>query len=77
MGRIRKKIDEAMDKFQEYKGFPCGLVLHNQGAPLVHLETAEIMFAQCLGIQALVLRLTRGVVHPQGQRRGHFWVAAK
>src|SRR6266852_2313289 len=33
--RIRRKIDEARKKFQEYMGEPCSLVLFNNGNPLV------------------------------------------
>jgi hypothetical protein len=49
IGPIRGKIDEAMEKFQEYKGHSCSLVLHNDGAPLVHLSDPLIVLGAMFG----------------------------
>jgi hypothetical protein len=47
--RIRERIDEARDKFKEYKSSPCCLVLFNNDAPLIHLETPTIMLGAMYG----------------------------
>jgi hypothetical protein len=48
--RIRSKIDKGSEKFQEFKDWPCNLVLYNDGsAPLVNLEDPSVMFGAMLG----------------------------
>src|SRR5713226_1670203 len=49
-GDIRSKIEEGRRKFQEYKDWPCSLVLYNDGsAPLVHLKDPHVMFGAMRG----------------------------
>jgi hypothetical protein len=47
--RIREKIEQARDKFKEYKDRCCGLVLHNAGHPLVSLHEPDIMLGAMYG----------------------------
>lgn len=47
--RIREKIQEGREKFQEFKEFPCSLVLKNNCNVLVDLETADIMLGSMYG----------------------------
>jgi hypothetical protein len=47
--RIREKIEEGREKFQEFKEFPCSLVLKNNGNVLVDLETVDIMLGSMYG----------------------------
>jgi protein-tyrosine phosphatase len=41
--RIRRKIEEGREKFREYKGWPCCLVLYDNQASLIDLEDPGIM----------------------------------
>jgi hypothetical protein len=47
--RIREKIEEGRKKFKEFKGYPCSLVLKNNGNAFVHLETPDIMLGSMYG----------------------------
>lgn len=47
--RIREKINEGSKKFKEYKEWACCLVLYNNDASLVHLESPEIMLGAMYG----------------------------
>jgi hypothetical protein len=46
---IREKIDQGRDKFKQFKEHSCGLVLYNAGAPLVSLESVDIMLGAMYG----------------------------
>jgi hypothetical protein len=46
---IREKIDQGRTKFQEFKDFPCSLVLKNNGHALVHLADPQIMLGSMYG----------------------------
>lgn len=46
---IRNKIDKASEKFREYKGECCSLVLYNQNLNLVHVCTPDIVLGAMLG----------------------------
>lgn len=55
-GGIRNKIEEGRRKFQEFKDWPCSLILYNDGnAPLVHLTAPHIMFGAMLGNAGIVM----------------------
>ena len=47
--RIREKIDQAREKFKEFKDHPCSLVLKNNGHAFVHLERPAIMLGAMYG----------------------------
>ena len=47
--RIREKIEQGREKFKEYKGLPCGLVLRNTGNFHVSLEDTSIMLGAMYG----------------------------
>ena len=46
---IRQKINQAREKFQEFKEFPCSLVLRNRGRALVHADSPHIMLGAMYG----------------------------
>lgn len=46
---IRLKIDRAKEKFREYKGECCSLVLFNERANLVNLSTEDFVLGAMLG----------------------------
>lgn len=47
--RIRQKIDDAREKFKEFKDMCCCLVLYNVNIPLVHLNDPLIVMGAMLG----------------------------
>jgi hypothetical protein len=47
--RIREKINQGYRKFKEYKEWPCCLVLYNNNASLVDLESPEIVLGAMYG----------------------------
>jgi hypothetical protein len=46
---IRQKINQAREKFQEFKEFPCSLVLRNRGRALVHADSPHVMLGAMYG----------------------------
>lgn len=46
---IRQKIDDAREKFKEFKDWCCSLVLHNVNVWLVHLDDPMIVMGSMLG----------------------------
>jgi excisionase family DNA binding protein len=46
---IRGKINRATEKFREYKGECCSLVLFNEGANLAHIDSPGIVMGAMLG----------------------------
>jgi excisionase family DNA binding protein len=46
---IRLKIDQAKEKFRDYKGECCSLVLFNEGANLAHIDSPNIVMGAMLG----------------------------
>jgi hypothetical protein len=65
---IRAKIDAARKKFKEFEGFPCSLVLYNNGA-FVMCEEPHIMLGAMYGDAGFTLpfdpNLGRAVGDPQ------------
>ena len=59
---IREKINQACDKFREYKEFCCALVLRNLGNPNVGLNRADFMLGAMYG--------DRGFTFPVSGRNG-------
>ena len=53
--RIRAKIDSARRKFKEYEGWPCGLVLYNNNAPLVELTNPDFILGAMYGDAGIVI----------------------
>ena len=53
--RIRSKIDSARKKFQEYEGYPCGLVLYNNDARLVDVITPQFVLGAMYGNVGIVI----------------------
>lgn len=47
--RIREKINQGGKKFRNLKDYPCGLVLHNLGAPHVLLDDPRFVWGAMLG----------------------------
>jgi hypothetical protein len=48
--KIRERIDRARQKFKEYDGFPCSLVLRNEyPTPLIDLESPHAMTGAIYG----------------------------
>jgi hypothetical protein len=56
--RIRSKIDSASKKFQEYEGYPCGLVLYNNDARLVDVITPQFVLGAMYGNVGVVVPFT-------------------
>jgi hypothetical protein len=46
---IREKIGQGRKKFKEFKEYCCGLVLFNAGAPLIFLDSPDIMLGSMYG----------------------------
>jgi hypothetical protein len=66
IGPIRNKIDDAEEKFQEFKSHSCSLVLHNEGAPLVHLSDPLIVFGAMFGNPGYTIPMDTGTGAPAG-----------
>jgi hypothetical protein len=49
MRPIREKINQAREKFQEFKEQPCCLVVYNHGNPFISLQDPEEMFGAMYG----------------------------
>ncbi|MDI6765515.1 MAG: hypothetical protein QME52_01625 [Bacteroidota bacterium] len=47
--RIRNHIHKAKGKFQDFKQWPCALVLYNNNAPLVHLTMPHVVAGAMYG----------------------------
>lgn len=47
--RIRQKINQGYKEFKEYKEWPCSLVLYDNNASLIHLESPQIMLGAMYG----------------------------
>lgn len=47
--RVREKIKQSARKFEEYKEYPCCLVLYKDNAPLVDIESPEVMLGAMYG----------------------------
>jgi hypothetical protein len=77
IGPIRKKIDEATEKFQEFKDHSCNLVLHNQGAPLVDLCDPYIIFGAMFGNPGFTTPIDTRTGAPVGPTRQAFLDGAK
>jgi excisionase family DNA binding protein len=55
---IRRKIDKASEKFREYQGECCSLILYNRNLNLVHICTPEIVLGAMLVMSAGASRWT-------------------
>jgi hypothetical protein len=64
--RIRSKIDSARKKFQEYEGYPCCLVLYNNDARLVDVETPHIVLGAMYGNVGVVVPFNAETGEPTG-----------
>jgi hypothetical protein len=53
--RIRSKIDAARKKFREYEGWPCSLVLCNDGAILVDITSSDFILGAMYGDRGVVI----------------------
>jgi protein-tyrosine phosphatase len=64
--KIREKINDARKKFREYDGSPCCLVLYNNNASLVDIESPSIMLGAMLGDLGWTLEIDpeRGELDP-------------
>lgn len=65
----RDKINQARQKFREFKDHPCGLVIFNVGDPHTRLDH-ESIFAAMLGDQGIGMDFdpTRGRARPESAR---------
>jgi protein-tyrosine phosphatase len=55
--RIRQRINDGYKKFKEYKEWPCCLVLYNNNASLIHLESPHIMLDAIYGNYGLSMEV--------------------
>lgn len=65
--RIRSKIDSARKKFQEYEGYPCGLVLYNNDAQLVDVITPPFVLGAMYGNVGVVIPFNTETGEAAGQ----------
>lgn len=72
IGPIRHKIDDAEEKFQEFKSHSCSLILHNEGAPLVHLSDPLIVFGAMFGDPGYSIPMNTGTGVPSGPTSAGF-----
>jgi|SRR5215471_6488115 len=77
IGPIRLKIDAAQEKFQEYKEYPCGLVLYNEGAPLVHLSEPIVVFGAMFGNPGFTTPIDTSTGTPTGPTEQAFLSGGK
>ena len=65
--RVRAKIDAARKKFQEYEGWPCALVLYNNGAALVDITKPNFVLGAMYGNAGIVIPFNRTDGEPAGE----------
>jgi hypothetical protein len=70
--RIREKIDAGRKKFQEFRDFPCSIVLRNNGNIFVHLESRDIMLGSMYGDSGFTFPVGPNVTVANGPLRHAF-----
>ena len=70
--RVRAKIDAARKKFKEYDGWPCSLVLYNNGAPLVDIVTPEEVLGAMYGDAGIVIPFNTQTGEAAGEAQAAF-----
>lgn len=68
--KIRDRIDDAREKFKEFKEWPCSLVLYNNNAPLMMLTEPHAVLAAMLGNVGIAweVDMSKGASVPNSER---------
>lgn len=65
---IRERIDRGRQKFKEYEGFPCSLVLRNEYPnPFIDLESPHVMNGALYGDSGFTIRFDPNLGHAVGE----------